>query len=87
MEPKEIPILIKGWEEKELKRFGKSARKVVSQESQGESLNLVAKGKSFLREVSRRSCRIGKKENENFLLLFEHTSSCRLPLINSLPRV
>lgn len=34
----------KGWEQKELKRFRKSARKVVSRESQGESLNLVAKG-------------------------------------------
>lgn len=60
MGPKEIPILIKGWEEKELKRFRKNARKAVSRESQGESLNLVAKGKGVLRKVSRRSSRVAE---------------------------
>lgn len=60
MGPKEIPILIKEPEEKELKRFRKSARKAVFGGSQGESLNLVAKGKSILRKVSRRSSRVAE---------------------------
>lgn len=62
---KEAPALTKGWEEKGFtKRDSERMPRKVG-ESQGRSLNLVAKAESDFRQMFQEEVSKGKKENEN----------------------